>query len=135
MLRSRCFLIGLTVALALASGTARALPYSNLVIFGDSLTDSGNNATVIDTQLAPPGTPPGTLRTPTPIDSPAFIPSLPYVSDRYSNGPVWVEQFAAKLGLSAAPSVLGGRITKFRSSNRGSLIASFASASIFTTAS
>ncbi len=121
----RNFVGGLSLALTLVSGTASALPYSNLVIFGDSLTDSGNNAIVIDTQLAPPGTPPGTLRTPTPIDSSAFIPSFPYASDRYSNGAVWVEQLAAKLGLSAAPSVLGGTNFSFGGARTGPAGASF----------
>lgn len=127
MFRNRhfSFVTGIFLALAFASGSAYALPYSSLVIVGDSLTDSGNNAFVIDTQIAPPGTPPGTLRTPTPIDSSAFIPSLPYASNRYSNGPVWVEQFAAKLGLSALPSVLGGTNYSFGGARTGPAGSSF----------
>jgi outer membrane lipase/esterase len=34
-----------------------------------------------------------------------FIPTLPYSSNRYSNGPVWTDQFAASLGLSATNSL------------------------------
>ncbi len=113
------------VILTFASSIAQALPYSNLVVFGDSLADSGNNAIVVDTQIAPPGTPPGTLRTLTPIDSPTFIPSLPYASNRYSNGPVWVEQFAAKLGLSALPSVAGGTNYAFGGARTGPAGSSF----------
>ena len=113
------------VLLACLSGATQALPFSSLVVFGDSLSDSGNNAIVIDTQIAPPGTPPGTLRTPTPIVSPSFIPSLPYASNRYSNGPVWVEQFAAKLGLSALPSVLGGTNYAFGGARTGPAGSSF----------
>ena len=94
--------------LTFAAGVAYALAYSSLVIFGDSLADSVNNATVIDTQIAPPGTPPGTVRTPTPIVTLTYISGLPYASDRYSNGAVSVEQFVAKLRLSATASLLGG---------------------------
>ena len=115
----------LFLLLTFASGLAQALPYSSLVVFGDSLADSGNNAVVIDTQIAPPGTPPGTLRTPTPIISPAFIPTFPYESNRYSNGPVWVEQFAAKLGLSVLPSVLGGTNYAFGGARTGPSGSSF----------
>lgn len=111
--------------LTFASSIAHAIPYSSLVVFGDSLSDTGNNATVIDTQIAPPGTPPGTLRTPTPIDSPTFIPTLPYASDRYSNGPVWVEQFASKLGLSAKASLLGGSNFAFGGARTGPAGSSF----------
>ncbi len=115
----------LFLLLTFASGLAQALPYSSLVVFGDSLADSGNNAVVIDTQIAPPGTPPGTLRTPTPIISSAFIPTFPYASNRYSNGPVWVEQFAAKLGLSVLPSVLGGTNYAFGGARTGPSGSSF----------
>ena len=98
-------------ALACAIGTlplaALAAPFTGLVIFGDSLSDTGNNAIVFDNVIGPP-LPAGTLRTPVPIASPAFIPDFPYASGRYSNGPVWVEQVAASLGLRAAPSLAGG---------------------------
>src|SRR5690242_18781525 len=97
-----------TVIFAATLGTAQALPFTELVVFGDSLADSGNNAFIFDNVVAPPGTPPGTLRTPTPISSPGFIPTFPYASNRYSNGPAWVEKFAADLGLSAQASVTGG---------------------------
>jgi outer membrane lipase/esterase len=85
---------------------AQAVPYTGLVVFGDSLSDSGNNAIAFDAQGAP--LPPGTLRTPTPIADSTFIPFFPYTSNVYSNGPVWVTPFAASLGLSAVPSLAGG---------------------------
>ena len=75
-----------TSASACAAGAAA---FSSLFAFGDSLSDTGNNAAVFDTAGFP--LPPGTLRTATPISSPTFIPDLPYASNRYSNGPVWVE--------------------------------------------
>ncbi|MEO6022069.1 MAG: SGNH/GDSL hydrolase family protein, partial [Burkholderiales bacterium] len=105
-LSALCFL-----SMALGPLAAQALPFSSLVIFGDSLSDSGNNAVVFDTQALG--------RTPTPIDSPAFIPILPYQSDRYSNGPVWVEQFAASLGMSAKASLLGGTNFAFGGATSG----------------
>jgi outer membrane lipase/esterase len=114
-----------TVILAATLGTAQALPFTELVVFGDSLADSGNNAFIFDNVVAPPGTPPGTLRTPTPISSPGFIPTFPYASNRYSNGPVWVEKFAADLGLSAQASVTGGTNFAFGGARTGPLGSSF----------
>src|SRR5688572_5323071 len=82
--------------------TAAALPFNSLVVFGDSLSDAGNNAWVFDNVIGPP------TRTPVPIPTPVFIPTQPYDAARYSNGPVWVEQFAASLGMSATASLVGG---------------------------
>jgi len=85
---------------------AHALPFSQVFVFGDSLVDSGNNAAAIDLGLlAPFGIPAGT-RTNPPADllpPNDLIPQPPYTSNRYSNGPVWVEQFAASLGLTTTP--------------------------------
>lgn len=90
---------------ALCSGTA-AQAYDSLFVFGDSLSDSGNNyfsaAFVGTTPVVPNAT---------------FVPSLPYTPSAgftnppdYSNGPVWVPAFAAGLGLAAygLPSLVGG---------------------------
>jgi outer membrane lipase/esterase len=106
-----CFsklLFGTLAAVAvLAPPVSSALPFDRIVVFGDSLADSGNAKFLLV------GVPP----TPTPIPSPAFIASAPYASGRLSNGPVWVEQFADSLGLSAAPSIppafLGGGGTNY----------------------
>lgn len=97
--------------------SAAAATFSNVFIFGDSLADAGNNAIIFDSQ----GAPPGSLRTATPIPSPDFIATFPYAADRYSNGPVWVEQLAASLGLSAAPSLLGGTNFAFGGARSGPL--------------
>lgn len=79
-----------------------AVSFNQVFFFGDSLTDAGNNAVVFDNLF-------GGARTPTPISDSTFIPFAPYAgSNRYSNGPVWAEQFAASLGLSATPSLLPG---------------------------
>ena len=75
--------------LALAIGTAApaafAGPYSNLVIFGDSLSDTGNVLAL--TQVFTPATP---------------FPVFPGAEGRFSNGPVWVETLANGLGLGSA---------------------------------
>ena len=63
-------------------------PFTGIVAFGDSLTDTGNvyNASR-DT----------------------FPASPPYDNGRFSNGPIWVERLAAGLGLpDPTPSRLGG---------------------------
>ena len=102
--RFKSFLVATSVFIATSLPlAAQALPsYSNLFVFGDSLADSGNNALIFDKYY-------DGARTATPTDPvPPLIPSAPYLSNRYSNGPVWVEQLAEKLGLSALPSLAGG---------------------------
>ncbi|MDC8785338.1 SGNH/GDSL hydrolase family protein [Roseateles koreensis] len=87
--------ISVWVALAASTSLAQAGTYSGLVIFGDSLSDSGNNAALVGNT----GTPP---------TSDQEFSKIPYASGRYSNGPVWTEYLAARLGLQATPSMLGG---------------------------
>jgi phospholipase/lecithinase/hemolysin len=73
-------------------------PYTSLKVFGDSLSDSGNNAIVLGTGGGAP-------------TSNFYVPGgAPYASGTYSNGPVWVNAFAAAQGLpaAAAPSLAGG---------------------------
>jgi outer membrane lipase/esterase len=106
---------------SLLPASAWSTPFSSLIIFGDSLSDTGNNAAVFDTLVPPPGT----LRTPVPISSPTFIPDYPYASNRYSNGPVWVEGLAAGLGLSAQASLLGGTDFAFGGARSGPSGSSF----------
>lgn len=59
----------------------QAGPISNVVIFGDSLSDTGN-VLALTTAFAPPP-----------------FPSYPGAEGRFSNGPVWVEHLAAGLGV------------------------------------
>jgi phospholipase/lecithinase/hemolysin len=113
MILKRRILEWLLVLVCLVAWTGAQASYSNLFVFGDSLSDTGNNAFVFDVVGAAntPPLPPGTLRTPVPTPDNSFIPTYPYatpVGGRYSNGPVWTETFAPAFGLSAAASNLGG---------------------------
>jgi phospholipase/lecithinase/hemolysin len=71
-----------------------------LYVFGDSLSDTGNLF------LLTGGTN-GSVFTPDPSQSPR-LPTPPYYNGRASNGPVWIEQFAALLGLPAPQPVVAG---------------------------
>jgi phospholipase/lecithinase/hemolysin len=62
-------------------------PYSALYVFGDSLSDAGNDYAF-------------TL---------GHVPvSPPYSDGRFTNGPVWVQDLGSQLGLSVTPSLTGG---------------------------
>src|SRR5687767_11060046 len=71
----------LAVALSLISATSFAEPFSKLVVFSGSLTDTGNYAAAFG-------------------DFPA-----PYYQNRTTNGPAAIDIFAAKFGLSSAASL------------------------------
>jgi phospholipase/lecithinase/hemolysin len=80
---SMCFK-GIFVCVGICAASA-SFGFSNLYVFGDSLSDTGND-------FAEVGTPPP-----------------PYYDGRFSNGPIWIDDLAAKLGVTdPAPSVLGG---------------------------
>lgn len=75
----------MSLSLYLISSTATAQTcYSDLIAFGDSMTDTGN------------------------ITSATLLPSLPYAPGRFSDGPIWLEGLAGDLGLMAINSVSGG---------------------------
>ncbi|TWT97020.1 Secreted effector protein SseJ [Botrimarina colliarenosi] len=75
------------VALSLATVTADAGPYTDLIVFGDSLSDVGNTA------AATFGIQPGSN----------------YYQGRFSNGPVYAEHLATGLGLGTLTrDALGG---------------------------
>jgi outer membrane lipase/esterase len=86
---------GLMVAMA---APLQAHAYANWFVFGDSLSDSGNNAILL-------GIDAGQV-----IDGNSYIPTYPYASGRYSNSEIWTRSFAASLGLQAAASLAGGNI-------------------------
>jgi outer membrane lipase/esterase len=81
----------LVLGLSLVPGLAAAGPFREVVVFGDSLSDTGNVFAATDPVLA------------------AAIPvSPPYFQGRFSNGPVWVERLAKQLGLPLHPFLQGG---------------------------
>ena len=73
---TRCKILFLTLMLFWLAGFAPMLAYDAIYAFGDSLTDTGN--------------------------VPAPAPS--YYQGRYSNGPLWIEHLAPRLGLTYNPS-------------------------------
>jgi len=91
----------IALAATMASGV-QAAPYSSMVVFGDSLSDSGNNAKLAADAGA---TAIGNNQV---ITGNTYIPGLPYSSGVYSNGPVWASQFAAAAGITLKASELGG---------------------------
>lgn len=74
-------------------GQGRALPISAVMVFGDSLSDSGN------VFLATGGAVDPIAATP---------PSPPYFAGRFSNGPNYADVLASGLGLPLGPSLAGG---------------------------
>lgn len=86
----------LVAALATVGLCGQAAAFTGLYVFGDSLSDSGNNALLI-------GSAPGQV-----VTGNTYVPSQPYGMGAYSNGQTWVNTFAAGLGLSIAPSLGGG---------------------------
>jgi phospholipase/lecithinase/hemolysin len=82
-MRKRLRLAVLAAYLALNIGPASA--YTKLFAFGDSLSDAGN------------------------LFDLTGMPGPPYVDGHFSNGPTWVEDLSAGLGLGAVkPSLSGG---------------------------
>ena len=97
------------LALALlCANQLQAAPISELYVFGDSLSDPGNNAILFSSTASPPYN--VTLQSD--ITSNSFLPSFPYATSyQYSNGNVWAYQFATLLGLpsqAAGPVLAGG---------------------------
>jgi outer membrane lipase/esterase len=82
------FSAALVSALVLAgcSGSKSGDTYSQIVVFGASLSDNGNAATVV----------------------PGLFPGPPYYPGRASNGLLWIDLVAADLGNTVKPFVNGG---------------------------
>jgi outer membrane lipase/esterase len=72
--------------LAGCSGSKSGDKYSQIVVFGASLSDNGNAATVV----------------------PGLFPGAPYYPGRASNGLLWIDLVAADLGNEVKPFVKGG---------------------------
>lgn len=77
----------LALLATLTSTTAQA--YSQLVVFGDSLSDKGNTAAATF----------------------GLLPASPYLPGRFTNGPVAVEVMAQQLGLTLDDRAYGGAQT------------------------
>jgi phospholipase/lecithinase/hemolysin len=78
---------------------AGGAPFSTIYAFGDSLSDAGNVYAM-------------TLH---------LLPAAPYTDGHFSNGPVWVQDLAAQLGLPAPqPSMLGGNDFAYAGAETGS---------------
>ncbi|MEQ8234336.1 MAG: SGNH/GDSL hydrolase family protein [Gammaproteobacteria bacterium] len=75
------------LSLAMATNVHAALAYSNMFIFGDSLSETGNYQALGVGALAYPG-----------VSAPG----------RHSNGPVWVEYLGAQLGIGVDAWLSGG---------------------------
>jgi outer membrane lipase/esterase len=68
------------------SGSGWTLTYSDLIVFGDSLSDTGNVARLTG----------------------GFIPPPPYYEGRFTNGPNYIDYMAAALSHDAVPYLAGG---------------------------
>ena len=105
--RRTCLLavIGLGCQLGLSGMASAQSPYSDIVTFGTSMSDTGNAFVLLGDHATPPDF----------SLSPLLVPSAPYARGGHhlTNGPTWIEQFAKSLGLgqSAMPAL--------RSSNPG----------------
>jgi len=100
-------------AVVLASLPASASLYNSLVVFGDSLSDNGNNALTIGTQAGQPITN-------------TYVPTFPYAtSGVYSNGPVWATDAAVQLGVTLAPSKSGGTDFAYGGATTGPAVSVF----------
>ncbi len=96
----------LIVALACLLGQvltqAGATPFSRIVVFGDSLSDTGNFYHRTGNSLPP----------------------APYAGGRFSNGPLWIEYLAEDLGMELVPGdnyAVGGATTGHDNTNDGVL--------------
>lgn len=83
----RASLIVTATLLMLMHSVSHAAPITSFNVFGDSLSDSGALGTLFGGAACPPP---------------------PYDGCRFSNGPVWTELVANKLGLAADTAYSGG---------------------------
>ena len=86
-----CFVLALALPAFPVSAQSR---FSGIVVFGTSLSDSGNAFALVGDQSTAPDF---TL-------NPLLVPSAPYArgGHHFSNGATWVEQFAKSHGLEGS---------------------------------
>jgi len=97
---------GIAISSLIGAMGAHALPsYSELIVFGDSLSDTGNAANFTETASLP-------LQPLYFTDFPDLVPDTAYeVSRKFTNnGPIWVETLGAALGLPTEPFSEGGTV-------------------------
>lgn len=100
-----CLSVSAAILAATAQVTAQGL-FDELVVFGDSSSDNGNDNLLTHGLVVPP----------------------PYWGGRFSNGPLWVERLAERLGLGhpterhpvPAPSEAGGTCYAYGGARAGS---------------
>ncbi len=88
-----CLLLGGLALVLSAPGRAAAQPpYDGIVVFGTSLSDSGNAFALRGGANTPPDY----------VVDPLLIPSAPYArgGHHFTNGATWVEQYARSRGLA-----------------------------------
>ncbi len=98
------------VALFSAAQAQAAPAFSQLFVFGDSLSDNGNDFLALGghTVTTPPFT--------------SLVPSAPYASGTFSNGPVWVNFIDQALtGGTVSASLAGGTNFAFGGATTGPL--------------
>ena len=85
------FLVGAAAVVVFAAAWAQAAGFDRIVVFGGSVSDSGNLFALTGVANRPP------------YDQldPFLVPSAPYSigGDHFSNGATWIEQFARPIGL------------------------------------
>lgn len=102
-------LVGLLLGLCAAVCAPVAQAYSQLFVFGDSLSDNGNNALAIGVDASQVVTGNG------------YVPTFPYAAGSYTNAAVWTQSFAATFGLAPLlPSLAGGTNFAFGGAQTGS---------------
>ena len=87
-------LLLLTITVLLPQRAAAQPGLGEIVVFGDSLSDSGNGFALTKENATPPDYGMG----------PFLIPDAPYARGGHhlSNGPTWIEQMARPLGMAAS---------------------------------
>jgi phospholipase/lecithinase/hemolysin len=102
-------LLAMVAGLSITTSRAFALPFQQMIVFGDSLSDTGNDFLATSGLIPPPGAYGNGRFT----DGSNSLPSTSILG-------VWHEQLAGKLGLPAAgPSLAGGTDYAFGGAETG----------------
>lgn len=96
----------LAAALLVMVSSAQA-SFSGVYLFGDSLTDTGNDGVVL-TQIQQMGFPVTPTTSPLEVDSNAYVATRPFSLGSFTNGVAWAVPFAQALGVDLMPSLQGG---------------------------